>query len=144
MVCSDENGCVVPGRGVTMTANNTDSINEFRVVTEGRKAEYGRNAGGQVELITRSGTNEYHGNLFDYLRNTDLNANDFFSNSSGVARPVFIQNSFGGSMGAPINHNKLFIFGNYQRRPTHQQIVRNRILPTYLANQRILQPQPPV
>ena len=138
----DVNDSVAPRLGLSLTATNTDSVGEFRVITQGGKAEYGRNAGGQVELITRSGTNEYHGNLFDYLRNTDLNANDFFSNSSGVARPVFIQNSFGGSMGAPIKHNKLFIFGNYQGRRTHQQIVRNRIVPTDLAKQGIFQWKP--
>ena len=138
----DVNDSVAPRLGLSLTATNTDSVGEFRVITEGGKAEYGRNAGGQVELITRSGTNQYHGNLFDYLRNTDLNANDFFSNSSGVARPLFIQNIFGGSMGAPIKHNKLFIFGNYQGKRTHQQIVRNRIVPSVLAKQGIFQWKP--
>ncbi len=126
----DVNDSVVPRLGLSLTANNTDSIGEFRIVTEGGKAEYGRNAGGQVELITRSGTNDYHGNAFDYLRNTDLNANDFFNNASGVARPVFIQNQYGGSFGGPIKHNKLFIFGNYQGRTTRQQIIRNRTVLT--------------
>src|SRR5258706_5572146 len=95
----DVNDAVVPRLGLSRTANNTDTVAEFRVITEGGKAEYGRNAGGQVELITRSGTNEWHGNLFDYIRNTDLNANDFFSNASipAVARPQFIQNIYGGS-----------------------------------------------
>jgi hypothetical protein len=138
----DVNDSVAPRLGLSLTASDTDSVGEFRVITEGGKAEYGRNAGGQVELITRSGTNQYHGNLFDYLRNTDLTANDFFSNSSNVARPLFIQNIFGGSMGAPIKHNKLFIFGNYQGRRTHQQIVRNRIVPTDLAKQGIFQWKP--
>jgi hypothetical protein len=82
-----------------LTANNTDSIEEFRVVLNGGKAEYGRNAGAQVEWITRSGANDFHGNLFDYHRNTVLNANNWFNNSSGVLRPKFIQNFFGGSAG---------------------------------------------
>ncbi len=126
----DINDSVVPRLGLALTANNSDSVGEFRIVTEGGKAEYGRNSGGQVELITRSGTNQYHGNAFDYLRNTDLNANDFFNNASRLARPVFIQNQFGGSFGGPIKHNKLFIFGNYQGRRTTQQIVRNRTVLT--------------
>ena len=126
----DINDSVVPRLGLSLTANNSDSVGEFRIVTEGGKAEYGRNSGGQVELITRSGTNQYHGNLFDYLRNTDLNANDFFNNASRIARPVFIQNQFGGSFGGPIKHNKLFVFGNYQGRRTTQQIVRNRTVLT--------------
>jgi hypothetical protein len=135
----DVNDAVVPRLGLSLTANNSDTVAEFRVITEGGKAEYGRNAGGQVELITRSGTNEWHGNLFDYIRNTDLNANDFFSNASGVARPQFIQNIYGGSIGAPIKHNKLFIFGNFQGRRTHQTIVRNRTVPTDLAKSGIFQ-----
>jgi hypothetical protein len=138
----DANDAVAPRLGLSLTANNTDSVGEFRVITEGSKAEYGRNAGGQIELITRSGTNQYHGNLFDYLRNTDLNANDFFNNASGVGRPLFIQNIFGGSFGGPIKHNKLFIFGNYQGRRTHQTIVRNRTVPTDLAKSGIFQYHP--
>ncbi|MDR3698869.1 MAG: TonB-dependent receptor [Candidatus Sulfopaludibacter sp.] len=135
----DVNDAVAPRLGLAMTANNTDSVEEFRVVTEGGKAEYGRNAGGQIELITRSGTNQYHGGLFEYLRNTALNANDFFSNKSGVAKPMFIQNMFGGNFGGPIKHNKLFIFGNVQARRTHQQVSRNRTVPTDLAKQGIYQ-----
>ena len=135
----DINDAVAPRLGLAMTANNTDSVEEFRVVTEGGKAEYGRNAGGQVELITRSGTNEYHGALFEYIRNTALNANDFFSNKSGVAKPMFIQNMFGGSFGGPIKHNKLFIFGNEQTRRTHQQVSRVRTIPSELAKTGIFQ-----
>ncbi|HTS65055.1 MAG TPA: TonB-dependent receptor [Candidatus Acidoferrales bacterium] len=135
----DVNDAVAPRYGLSLTANNTDSVEEFRVVTEGGKAEYGRNAGGQVELVTRSGTNFYHGSLFDYIRNQALNANDFFSNKSGVAKAMFIQNIFGGSMGGPIKKNKLFIFGNYQGRRTHQMISRNRTVPTDLAKQGIFQ-----
>lgn len=135
----DVNDAVAPRLGLAMTANNTDSVEEFRVVTGAGKAEYGRNAGGQVELVTRSGTNEYHGNLFEYLRNSDLNANDFFSNKSGVSKPMFIQNMFGGSLGGPIKHNKLFIFGNYQGRRTHQQISRVRTVPTDTAKQGIFE-----
>ena len=135
----DVNDAVAPRLGLSMTANNTDSVEEFRVVTEGGKAEYGRNAGGQVELITRSGSNAYHGAIFEYIRNTALNANDFFSNKSGVLKPMFIQNMFGGSFGGPIKHNKLFIFGNEQTRRTHQQISRNRTVPSDLAKQGIFQ-----
>jgi hypothetical protein len=133
----DINDSVVPRLGLSLTANNTDSIGEFRMVLGGGKAEYGRNAGGQVELITRSGTNEFHGNAFDYLRNTDLNANDFFNNQSGGTRPKFIQNILGGSFGGPIRHNKTFIFGNYQARRTRQETVRNHTVYTPSAKQGI-------
>ncbi len=97
----DVNDSVTPRLGLTLTANNTDSVEEARIVTDGGKAEYGRNAGAQVQLITKSGTNQYHGNLFDYIRNRDFNANDFFDNAAGVPIPVLIQNNYGGSFGGP-------------------------------------------
>ena len=128
----DVNDSVVPRLGLALTANNTDSVGEFRIITQGAKAEYGRNAGGQVEMITRSGTNSFHGNAFDYLRNTNLNANEFFSKQSELksgkpnAPPKFIQNIFGASFGGPILHNRLFVFGNYQGRRTRQETTRNR------------------
>ena len=125
----DVNDSVVPRLGLSLTANNTDSIGEFRVVTGG-KAEYGRSAGAQVELITRTGSNDWHGNLFEYLRNTDLNANDFFSNTSGTPRPKFIQNIYGGSVGTKIMRDKWFIFGNFQGRRTSQDTIRNRTVYT--------------
>ena len=129
----DVNDSLVPRLGLTLTANNTDSISEFRVVTEGGKAEYGRSAGGQVEMVTRSGTNQYHGNAFDYLRNTDLNANDYFNNKTGIPTPKFIQNIYGGSFGGPILHDKTFIFGNFQGRRTRQETVRTRTVYTDAA-----------
>jgi hypothetical protein len=131
----DVNDSVVPRLGLSLTANNTDSVGEFRIVTQGAKAEYGRNAGGQVEMVTRSGTNKFHGNAYDYLRNTDMNANDYFNKLSGSQRPKFIQNIYGGSVGGPIMKDKWFIFGNYQGRQTKQEIVRNRTVLTDNARQ---------
>src|SRR5204862_1081629 len=84
---------------------------------------------------SRSGSNQWHGNAFDYLRNTVLNANSFFNNSSGTARPVFIQNIFGGSGGGRILKDKLFFYGNYQGRRTSQGTVRNRTVLTPEAKQ---------
>jgi hypothetical protein len=135
----DVNDSVAPRIGLSLTANNTDSVEEARVVTDGGKAEYGRSAGAQVQLVTRSGTNQFHGNGFDYLRNRDLNANDFFNNGAGVPIPVLIQNLFGGSVGGPIKHNKLFFFGNYQGRRTHAQGIQNTLVPTATALQGIYQ-----
>jgi hypothetical protein len=129
----DVNDAVVPRLGLSMTANNADSVGEIRVVTGGGKAEYGRSAGGQVEMVTRSGGNRWSGNTFEYIRNTELNSNNFFNNSSNTARPKFIQNMFGGSLGGPIIHDKLFIFGNYQGRRTAQDTIRNRTVLTSQA-----------
>ena len=135
----DVNDAVLPRIGLTLNATNTDSVEEFRIITNGAKAEYGRNAGGTVELITRSGSNTFHGNLFEYHRNTVLNANNFFNKSSGteLPRPKFIQNQFGGSFGGPVYipkivkmKDKLFFFYNYQGSRTAQEVVRNRTVLT--------------
>ena len=126
----DVNDAVVPRLGLSMTANNSDSVGEVHIVTSGAKAEYGRNAGGQVELITRSGTNNFHGNLFDYLRNNALNANSFFNNSSGVPVAKYIQNLFGGSVGGPVRKGKTFFFFNYQGSRIAQDVTRNRTVLT--------------
>jgi len=135
----DVNDAVSPRLGLTLNANNTDSVEEFRIITNGAKAEYGRNAGGTVELITRSGTNRFSGNLFEYHRNTVLNANNFFNKSSGteLLRPKFIQNQFGGSIGGPVlipkifnGKNKVFFFYNFQGTRTAQEVVRNRTVLT--------------
>lgn len=133
----DVNDAVVPRLGLSMTAVNTDSLEEVRIITNGGKAEYGRNAGGQVEMVTRSGGNVYHGSAFNFLRNTVLNANNWFNNASRTGRPVFIQNIFGGQMGGPILRNKLFFFGNFQGRRTSQGVVRNRTVLTPSAKQGI-------
>lgn len=126
----DVNDAVVPRFGLSMTAINVDSVEEMRVITNGGKAEYGRNAGGQVEMITRSGTNRWSGSAFEYLRNTKLNANNFFNNSSGISRPTFIQNIYGTSLGGPVKRDKWFVFGNWQSRRTTQQTVRTRTVLT--------------
>src|SRR6185295_18378011 len=92
------NDPVAPRLGLAMAPNTSDTVEEFRVVLNGGKAEYGRNAGGQVQMVTRSGTNSYHGGGWDYLRNTELNANNFFNHRVGTARPKYIRNIFGGSV----------------------------------------------
>lgn len=102
-----------------------ESTQEFKILTNAMSAEFGRTAGGIVSVITRSGTNEYHGNLFEYLRNDKLNANEFFSNKAGRQRPSLRWNQFGGSLGGPIVRNRLFFFANYEtfmERRVSQQI----------------------
>jgi hypothetical protein len=93
---------------------NPDSIQEFKVQTGQYDASYGRNAGANVNVVTKSGTNDFHGDAWEYLRNTDLNANDFFLKESGQPRGVLNQNQFGGTIGGPVMKDKLFFFGSYQ------------------------------
>jgi hypothetical protein len=91
-----------------------DAIGEMRILTNGYNAEYGRSAGGVVEVTLKSGTNGLHGTLFEFLQNTDLNANRWENNIANVGRPPVKQNQFGASAGGPIVKNRLFIFGDYQ------------------------------
>jgi hypothetical protein len=93
-----------------------DSVEEFRVTVAGQTADEGRSSGGQVTLITRSGTNNLHGSLYEYNRNTLLAANDFFNNQAGIPRSPLVRNQFGASLGGPIKKDKLFLFGNWERR----------------------------
>lgn len=92
----------------------TDSLQEFIVQTSLYDASQGRNAGGNVEAITKSGGNEFHGNAYYFFRNKSLNANDFFLNSAGQPRPELSRNQFGGTLGGPVIKNKLFFFASYQ------------------------------
>jgi hypothetical protein len=89
---------------------NLDSIAEFRILTSNFDAEYGEFSGGQINVITKSGSNAFHGSLFEFLRNTDLDARNYFSPTRGT----FIQNQFGGTVGGPIKRNKIFFFADYQ------------------------------
>ena len=91
-----------------------DAILEFKVQTSLYDAAYGRGSGANVDVVTKSGTDALHGDLFEFLRNTDLDANDFFLNETGQPRPIMKQNQFGGTIGGAIIKHKLFYFGSYQ------------------------------
>jgi hypothetical protein len=93
-----------------------DSVQEFRVTTALPTAIQGRSSGGQVSLITRSGSNQWHGSLYHFHRNTITTANDFFNNRSGVERPKLIRNLFGGALGGPIMKDRALFFYNYEGR----------------------------
>ena len=116
---------------------NPDAIAEFRILESNYGAEYGRNAGGIVSVVTKSGSNSLHGTAYDYLRNEDLNANDFFNNENGKARNVLKRNQFGGTVGGPIivprvvdGRNKLFFFFSYQGQ-RQNSIAEDGNIPVY-------------
>jgi hypothetical protein len=88
-----------------------DALQEFKVETSALPPQYGFHSGAAVNAVTKSGTNEYHGDLFEFLRNGDLNARDFFA----TARDTLKRNQFGGTIGGPVRKDKLFFFGGYQR-----------------------------
>jgi len=93
---------------------SVEAIGNMQVITNGASSEYGRAAGGILEVSIKSGTNAVHGAIFEILQNTDLDANRWENNLAGEPRNKFIQNQFGAAVGAPIIKNKLFIFGDYQ------------------------------
>ena len=113
----DANGFMVNGgdvkelmNGGTSIVPNLDSIAEFRILTDNFDAEFGNYSGGVINVITKSGSNQLHGTAFEFLRNTALDARNFFS----PERSFYRQNQFGGTIGGPVRRNKLFFFGDYQ------------------------------
>ena len=94
---------------------NPDAIQEFKIQTSTYDASYGQHPGANVNVITRSGTNQFHGSIWEFFRNSDLNANPFFDNRDGGGKQlVFNQNQVGGAIGGPIKKDKIFFFANYQ------------------------------
>ncbi len=93
---------------------NPDTIAEFRILESNYSAEYGRNGGGVISVVTKSGTNEWHGSAFEFLRNDAFNANSFFNNVNGLPRDVLKRNQYGGTFGGPIKKDKFFFFVGYQ------------------------------
>ncbi len=101
-----------------------DSIQEFKIATNGYSAEYGRGAGGQISIVTRSGANNWHGSAYEYLRNRVLDARNFFD---GADKPKYIRNQFGGGLGGPLVHDRTFFFVNFDG-------LRERLGLTHLAS----------
>lgn len=134
----DANDPVVPsGSGASSTASFTgaapginavsvEAVQEFRVITSSASAEFGRSSGAIINIITKSGTNEFHGSLFEFFRNRALNARNFFETS----KPQFNQHNFGGSVGGPIRRNRLFFFGNYEGFRQRQAVSVVNVVPS--------------
>jgi len=100
-----------------------DAISEFNMRSSGLQAESGRVSGAQVNIVTKSGTNEYHGSLFHYFGNDALDANDWFANSHGLTQPAKKLNSFGGTFGGPIKRDQTFFFASYEGMRLRQPMV---------------------
>ncbi len=102
---------------------NLDSIAEFRILTSNFDAEYGEFSGGQINVVTKSGANAFHGDGFEFLRNTNLDARNYFSPTRGA----FDQNQFGGTLGGPVKRDKIFFFGDYQGTRSTQGVDTGQI-----------------
>ncbi len=106
---------------------NPDSIAEFRVIENNYAAEYGRNAGGIVSEVVKTGTNNFHGTAYDYVRNNFFDANSFFNNQQDLGVPVLKRNQFGGTIGGPIVKNKLFFFFSYEGQRQTQLVSEGKV-----------------
>jgi hypothetical protein len=130
-----------PSKGFgTIVANApVDSVQEMRGTTAGMLASAGAGGGGQFDLVTRSGTNKFHGNINEYHRDTALEANEWFNNFEGVPRSPLIRNQFGGNIGGPIWKNKVFFFFDYNGRRDTLASQTERTVPTdsFLKNKTI-------
>ena len=107
-----------------------DAIGEFSVQTRTYSAEFGTSAGAVVNVSTKSGTNQFHGDVWDYIQNSVFDANTWFNNYGGVPRGQFSQNQFGGTLGGPIVHNHTFFFAAYQQLLNNQQETTYATVPT--------------
>jgi hypothetical protein len=109
---------------------NPDSISDLQIITSGAKAEYGRSGGAQFILTSNPGAKSWSGNVYDYFRDQNLDANDFFNNANKVARPAFTRNIFGGTLSGPAFGKKNRLFLNFEGNLTDQKISRNRTVLT--------------
>lgn len=105
--------------GVVFTPN-PDAVQEFRILTSNYTAEYGRNAGGIISLVTKSGTNQIHGSVFEFNRNDTFAANSYFNNKNGVPKDALSRNQYGGTLGGPLLKDKIFWFVSYQGQKLNQ------------------------
>jgi len=120
-IAASDNSQVIGQFGGSITSGpvlrlNSEAIEEFRVTTANGNANQGRSSGAQINLVTKSGSNNWHGAAFEFYRGTPFEANDWFSNASGTPRTPLVRNTFGGALGGPILKNKLFFFYSYEGR----------------------------
>jgi len=121
--------------GTTSSLVSVDAMQEFRIQTSTFAPEFGRTPGAQVSIVTRSGTNEFHGTVFDYLRNESMDANDWFANRDGLAQAALRQNDFGGVVGGPVVRDRTFFFFSYEGLRLTQPRVAQLTVPTLATRQ---------
>src|SRR5215470_1916444 len=121
--------------GGTNSLVSVDAMEEFRIQTSSFAPEFGRTPGGQISIATRSGTNAFHGTLFEYFRNDVLDASDWFVNFNGLAKPQEHQNDFGGVVGGPILKDKTFFFFSYEGLRLRQPVTQQTVVPDAASRQ---------
>ncbi len=115
-----------------------DSVQEFRTTVAGVGADQGRSSGGQVSLVTKGGSNQFHGSLYEFMRNTYTAANSWFNNRAGVARTPLVRNQYGASIGGRIIKNRAFFFFNWEDRKDRTGSAVTRIVPSETYKQGIV------
>src|SRR6266849_5407992 len=121
--------------GGTNSLVSVDSLQEFRVQTSSFAPEFGRTPGGQVSIVTRSGTNAFHGTLFEYFRNDLLDAKDWLANFNHLRKPAERQNDFGGVVGGPVFKDKTFFFFSYEGLRLRQPVTQQTVVPDAASRQ---------
>jgi hypothetical protein len=134
----DNNDPSYGGSNFAPTRTNPDMLTEYRVITASPTADVGRTSGANVVLVTKSGSNEFHGNGFWFYRTPRLNANEWVNNFNGTGKRMFVQNIYGGSLGGPIIKNRTFFFANIQRLSASETRSVNRLVYTADARKGIL------
>src|SRR5881396_817166 len=137
-VGGNANGQYITPEGASRQLLGVEAIREFNVLTATYSAEYGKRAGGQINVVTTSGTNQVHGSAFEYLRNSVLDARNFFDQTIGA--PPFKRNQFGGSLGGPIKKDKMFLFGTYEGYQERLSRSSASVVPGTFARQGLLWP----
>jgi hypothetical protein len=126
--------------GPTNSYRIADAIQELSVATSAYSAQYGRAAGGEVSVVTKSGTNAFHGGAFEFFRNDDLNASNFFTNALHGVKPVLRYNQYGGTLGGPIKKNKTFFFYSFERLDEINPSATTAVVPTAAQRATITDP----
>jgi Carboxypeptidase regulatory-like domain len=135
-------GLYIAPSGASGNLLGVDAVREYNVVTDTYGAEYGKRAGGQISIVTSSGTNHLHGELFEFLRNSAFDARNSFDNAIGT--PPFKRHQFGGALGGPIKKDKLFLFGNYEAFRQRLAVSDASVVPDSFARKGLLPDGSPV
>jgi carboxypeptidase family protein len=118
------------GENVQLVQPSVEALQEFKIQTNAYSAEFGRSSGAVVNATIKSGTNNIHGSVYEFLRNDALDANNFFSNALGAPKPVRKRNQFGAAVGGPMVKNRTFWFADYEGLREREGVPRTRIVPT--------------
>src|SRR5881296_2515317 len=135
-------GQFITPEGASRQLLGVEAVREFNVLTDTYGAEYGKRAGGQISIVTTSGTNRVHGSAFEYLRNSALDSRNFFDQTVGT--PPFKRNQFGGALGGPLKKDKMFLFGTYEGFQERLSRSSASVVPGTFARQGLLWPDNPL